>query len=91
MPVERWYTVDRIEGATAVLVDDDGRTLDVPKRGLPAGAVEGTVLRVPLGKDAKPEWARARVDQDEAARRRAEAQDRIERLKKRDPGGDITL
>ncbi|MBI2072103.1 MAG: DUF3006 domain-containing protein [Gemmatimonadetes bacterium] len=91
MPTERLYTVDRIEGASAVLVDDAGATATVPNRALPAGAAEGTVLRVPVKANGQPAWEAARVDPAETARRRAEAEDRIQRLKKRDPGGDIRL
>jgi hypothetical protein len=91
MPTERFYAVDRIEGRSAVLVDDAGATVTVPTRALPAGAVEGIVLQVPVGPDGQPAWEAAKVDQAETARRRAEAEDRLKRLKKRDPGGDITL
>lgn len=91
MPTERVYVLDRIEGATAVLVDDAGATLDVPVRSLPSGVREGAVLRVSLRADGAPDWSTARVDHAEAARRRAEGEERLKRLRKRDPGGDIKL
>lgn len=40
--------VDRTEGELAVLVDDDGRTFDVPLAALPTGAREGSVLRLTI-------------------------------------------
>jgi hypothetical protein len=91
MPAERLYAVDRIESQRALLEDDDGTTLIVNVRSLPRGTKEGTVLRVPLDDAGNPEWNTAAIDDAETARRRAEARDRLERLKKRDPGGDITL
>lgn len=91
MPIDRTFVVDRIEGDQAVLVDDAGPTVTVPRRALPAGTVEGMVLRVPVGPDGQPAWSAARVDHAEAARRRAEAEERLRRLRKRDPGGDIRL
>lgn len=41
-----YYVVDRIEGTMTVVVGDDGRGFDVPRRDLPKGVKEGTVLRV---------------------------------------------
>jgi hypothetical protein len=91
MPDNRFYAVDRIESQRALLEDDDGTTHIVDTRRLPRGTREGTVLRVELDDAGNPDWNTAVIDDAEAARRRAEARDRLERLKKRDPGGDITL
>jgi hypothetical protein len=91
MFTERVYTLDRIEGESAILNDDAGVSATVPARALPPGVREGIVLQVPLGTGGKPLWARARVDHAETARRLAEAEDRLTRLKKRDPGGDVAL
>jgi len=68
-PPERFYTVDRIEAAVAVLVDDQGRSASVPLDRLPAGTGDGIVLRVPLD-DTVPNWSRAFIDGDETARRK---------------------
>ncbi len=38
------YTVDRFEAETAVLENDRGETVNVPRAQLPAGAREGSVL-----------------------------------------------
>ncbi len=91
MPAERYYAVDRIEGTRAILVDDAGETLTLKVRQLPPSTAEGAVLSVPLSADGQPAWLAARVDHAETARRRAEASARIDRLKQRDPGGDVTL
>ena len=49
-----FYAVDRLEGQMAVLVGDDETTVDLPRRNLPARVREGTVLRLELGADEKP-------------------------------------
>jgi hypothetical protein len=67
-PIERFYAVDRLENAVAVLVDDQGRTASVPLDRLPAGTAAGIVLRVPLDASV-PNWSRAFIDRDETARR----------------------
>lgn len=61
--------VDRIEGDRAVL-ELDGKTIDVPVSWLPEGVGEGAVLRLS-------------VDPDAGARRLAEAEARLARLRAR--------
>ena len=74
---------DRFEGKgkqIAVLVADDGATLNVPRSLLPSGAKPGDVLTLSLeidaGATAKLQKETRRVQDD---------------LSKRDPGGDIKL
>jgi hypothetical protein len=74
---------DRFEGKgkqIAVLVADDGATLNVPRSLMPSGAKPGDVLTLALeldaGATAKLEKETRRVQDD---------------LSKRDPGGDIKL
>jgi hypothetical protein len=86
-----YYAIDRIEGQIAVLVGDDGMSVDVPKRVLPAGVREGSVLQVQIGKDSTPDWSNAVLDEAERERRVKEGRETLDRLRKRDPGGDITL
>jgi hypothetical protein len=85
--------VDRLEGPTAVLVDEDGRQIVVPVDRLPRNpkVQEGDVLRVPVDHAQRPDWFAAVVDQAETERRRAEARVALEKLKERDPGGDVQL
>lgn len=85
-----YYVVDRIEGNEAVVVGDDGRTFDVPKRDLPKGANEGAVLRVD-DKGEPIDWSRAEIDKAERDRRLKVARKRLDRLSETDPGGDIEL
>jgi len=86
--------VDRVEGsgadAIAVVVGDDERVEEVPTRELGRLAIEGAVLRVPL-RDGKPDWASARRDLEEEGKRREALSLRLEKLRDRDPGGDIQL
>jgi len=85
-----FYVIDRLEGEVAVLVGDDDRTFELPRRQLPKGSREGSVLRVTESKGA-PDWARAELDEGERRRRVKEGQEAMERLRKKDPGGDITI
>jgi hypothetical protein len=91
MPTNRRYVVDRLEGTKAVLVNDRGDTVTVETRRLTPGAREGTVLEVPVDAQGAPLWEAAQVDAAETARRSGEAEERLKRLRKRDPGGDIKL
>jgi hypothetical protein len=85
--------VDRIEGPTAVLVNADGRQIVVPLERLSRNPQiqEGDVLRVPVDEAQRPDWFAAVVDQAETERRRAEGRAALEKLKERDPGGDVSL
>ena len=53
-------------------------------------ARQGAVLRVQIEND-HPLWETASRDPQEAARRQEEARQIVERLRERDPGGDIAL
>jgi len=86
-----WYAVDRLAGRFAVLIGDDGRPRRVPRTELPGPVSEGDVLRVPLDGAGVPEWAAAMADPGERRRRLDEAERRLEKLRKRDPGGDVVL
>ena len=86
-----FYAVDRLEGQMAVLVGDDETTVDLPRRNLPARVREGTVLRVELGADGRPDWGSAKIDDQERERRLKAAQERLDRMAESDPGGDITI
>ena len=86
------WVVDRVEGDTAVLVEDaTGRSLDVSRSLIAVNVVEGTVLRVPVTEEGSPDWTSAEQDEELRQRRLAEAQNVLEQLKKRDPRGDVVL
>ena len=76
-------SLDRFEGKgkeIAVLLTDDGETLNIPRSLLPAGSKPGDVLTLSLERDAG------------ATRELADETRHVEdELKKRDPGGDIKL
>jgi hypothetical protein len=86
----RFFVVDRVEGTLAVLVGDDRATLDVPLADLPRGAREDAVLRVPV-RGGQPDWSLAVVDRAERRRRLAQSRQALDELRKRDPGGDVSL
>ena len=91
MPATRIWVVDRVEPPVAVVVaDDDERQVDVPVARLPAGVRAGAVLRVPET-DGVPDWEAARVDEELRRARIQEGEAALERLRRRDPGGDIAL
>lgn len=86
------FAVDRIEGTIVVLIGKRGRKVEVPSRELPAACrKEGAVLLVTRAPQGGYAWKDARRDSAEEARRDAESSERLARLKKRDPGGDIKL
>ncbi len=86
------WVVDRIEGDTVVLVEDETRrTLEVQRNLISVSVNEGTVLRVRATEEGGPDWRSAKPDEELRERRLAEARDVLERLKKRDPGGDVVL
>ncbi len=87
----RIWVVDRVEPPVAVVVaDDDERQVDVPLASLPAGVRAGTVLRVPE-EDEAPLWEAAKVDEELRRVRMREAEAALDRLRRRDPGGDIVV
>ncbi len=90
MPTEH-YSVDRIEGEHAILVGDNGEEHSVQLQQLPRETTEGTVLRVMRDADGLLDWQSAQIDQAEAKRRTQEAEDLLNKLRRRDPGGDVDL
>jgi len=91
MRLERFYVVDRIEGTTAVLIDDDGRSASVPIDRLPRETEEGAVLRVTFEAENVPNWSRSTLDHVETERRMREARQIRQEVEGRDPGGDVEL
>ncbi len=86
------YVVDRIENDLAVLVAEEAdASMDVPRARLPGEIAEGDVLRVPVTSEGVPHWEDSALDPELHARRLAEAEALLRRLRKRDPGGDIVL
>ncbi len=76
-------SLDRFEGKgkqIAVLVADDGTTMNVPKPFLPPGAAPGDVLTLSLD-----------LDPGATAKLKKETRSVQDDLATRDPGGDIKL
>jgi hypothetical protein len=86
-----FFAVDRFEHNYVVLIGDDGTPYDVTRSALPPALREGSVLSVRLADDGQPVWSDARPDLTEYQRRLDHARKQLGELKRRDPGGDITL
>lgn len=88
---DRIWVVDRIDSGIAVLVrDDDALQKDVPVAVLPPVTREGALLRVPEMR-GRPLWSRAVADEEMRRERLREAEEVLQRLRRRDPGGDVVL
>jgi len=85
------FIIDRHEGDVTVVEIDGHALLDLPRWLLPTGAHGDDVLSVTV--DAGSERAVITVARDAAATERAKAAGRraVERLKPKDPGGDLVL
>lgn len=64
---------------------------EIPVGELPVRVAEGDVLRIPVWPDGTLVWGAAVLDPSARAQRLREAEERLARLRKRDPGGDIVL
>lgn len=86
------FVVDRIEGDRAILFDSRNGAHELLVSALPAGtAAEGAVLLVPQTAAGTFEWRLGARDRTDESRRKAEASARVERLRRGDTGGDVTL
>jgi hypothetical protein len=97
-PEAEVWIVDRVDGKIAVLIaaedledEEEAAVVEVAARLLGDRAVEGAVLRVPIGAVGEPMWDAAERDEDAEEARRAEGEAALERLRRRDPGGDVVL
>ena len=91
MSTESRYTVDRLDASTVVLVDDDGRSTALPKSRFCLALEEGMILFVPVDGSGTPDWYAARGDHAAADEITQEAQDILDELRGRDPGGEVKL
>ena len=66
---KRYFAVTRIDGPTALLVDDDGHQIAVPLTRLPRTVSRGSLLSVPLDSAGTPAWSDSWIDEEEARRR----------------------
>ena len=91
MSTEQRYTIDRLSAATAVLIDENGNTIAIPKERLGIKSEEGMILFIPVDSSGTPNWYEARVDQEATEEARNEARKILDELKEGDPGGDVKL
>lgn len=68
MEERTFWTIDRIEGDTAVVEIAVGKTVNLPRAALPDGIKEGAVLRI-------------EIDPDEAAKRKKKTRSLFDRLR----------
>lgn len=90
MTSERVFVVDRVEEGVTVMRSEDGEEWTISVHDLPLTVHEGMVVHVPVGQGG-PRWSLASADSAEEVRRREEAEARLRRLRRRDPGGDLEL
>jgi hypothetical protein len=91
LPEATLWVIDDIESGVARLEDPAGRFFELPASWLPLGSAAGDVLRVTVNSTGQGAALALHRDDEEARRRLDEAGDRLERLRKRDPGGNIDL
>jgi hypothetical protein len=89
MSTERTFTVDRLEGTTAILIDERQQQIAVPVALLPSGVAEGQTVHVVVDDTGKPSWGSARLV--DATDRKRDIERLLDKLRREDPGGDITL
>jgi hypothetical protein len=92
MSEEHRLVVDRFEGDLAVVAADGARFLDLPRWLLPAGIREDDVVHVTV--ERAPDGTvtcTARLDAAATAAAREEAERLVQRLRRKDPGGDVVL
>ena len=89
---ERRLVVDRVEGELAVVEVDGGAVLDLPLWLLPPGTREADVVTVAsISEGDGALRVTLRLDRAAADAARDAAAERLERLRARDPGGDVEL
>lgn len=91
LPEAATWVIDDIESGVARLEDQGGRFFEVPASWLPLGAAAADVLLVSVTSTDHGAALTLRRDEGETQRRLEEAEDRLQRLRKRDPGGNINL
>lgn len=89
---EQVFVVDRKEGKYLWLIrDDDATAVRILASDLNFRVEDGACLWVMVDQAGEPDWASARLDRALEEQRLKEARERLERLRKRDPGGDVAL
>ena len=89
MPTLHDFSVDRLHESDAVLVDDHGRALTVPRGQLPQGIAERAVIRVEVDAAGTPNWGTAQLDPDEAKKHKRDSDELSQKLRESDQYGFI--
>lgn len=85
------FIVDRHEETLTVVEVDGAGFVDLPRWLLPRGARGDDVLAVTVEADADRAVITVVRDAEATARAKAEAREAVERLQRKDPGGNIRL
>lgn len=89
---QRTWTVDSIEEGIAAVEEDGGRILHLPDWLLPDGVKEGDVLTATREESGDGRLVlTVRIDREATERALRRSREQLERLRGRDPGGDIVL
>lgn len=91
LPAAGHWVIDSLESGMARLESPAATFFEVSAAWLPADAEEGDVLKVRVLSSENGAVITCVRDEAETRRRREEAGRLLERLRKRDPGGDINL
>jgi hypothetical protein len=91
MPETHRWIVDRHEGDRSVVEMDGDGMLDLPRWLLPPAARGDDVLTVTVAADGDRTVISVQRDAAATAAAREAARAAIERLKRKDPGGDLRL
>src|SRR6266496_3632643 len=91
MPESHRLIIDRHEGDLAVVEVDGAGFSDLPRWLLPRHAQPDDVLAVTVEPGAECTVISIARDVDATARARSAAERAVERLRLRDPGGDVAL
>ncbi len=91
MPETHAFIVDRHEGDLVVVEVDGLGFVDLPRWLLPRATRADDVLAVTVEPGAERAVITVVRDADATARAKADAAAAVARLKRRDPGGDVTL
>lgn len=83
------FVIDRFEGDFAAVELEGGRMVDLPAWMIPVGARPGDVVRVQHETGPEGNAVRLTLDPGATAAGRKEAETRLRRLRRRDPGGDL--
>lgn len=90
-PARHTLVVDRFEGEWAVVELDGRRFLDLPRTFLPPDARSDDVLVLEVRGEGGEAELRLRRDLEATRRALERGRKLVERLRKKDPGGDIVL